>query len=133
MSEREKLHGIVPAHEPAEECLNARQRIAYREHRRDFIDWSETRGKEPDAYEGYAYDIYYVYANVVCQFPPPRLGRARLHPRDGARRREKLHGGAADRSGGLLVAAPPGGLRAPGRGALSRGRRGRTHYHTPRI
>ena len=68
MSEREKLHGIVLIHEPAEKYLNARQRIACREHRRDFIDWSETRGKEPDAYEGYAYDTCYVYANVVCQF-----------------------------------------------------------------
>ena len=68
MSEREKLHGIVLIHEPVEEYLNARQRIAYREHRRDFIDWLETRGKEPDAYEGYARDTYYVYANVVCQF-----------------------------------------------------------------
>jgi integrase len=68
MSEREKVEGIVLIHQPTEEYLNSRQRIAYREHRRKYIKWLATRGQDPDALEGYAYDTYYAYANVTCQF-----------------------------------------------------------------
>jgi hypothetical protein len=68
MSEREKVEGIVLIYEPVEEYLSSRQRIAYREHRRKYIDWLATRRKDPDAVEGYARDTYYTYANIACQF-----------------------------------------------------------------
>jgi integrase len=68
MSEREKLHGVVLIYQPAEEYLNPRQRIAYREHRKDYINWLATEGKDPEALAGYAEDTYYTYANIACCF-----------------------------------------------------------------
>jgi integrase len=68
MSEREKVEGIVLIYEPVEDYLNSRQRIAYREHRRKYISWLAREGQDPDALEGYAYDTYYTYANIGCQF-----------------------------------------------------------------
>jgi len=67
-SEREKVESVVLIYEPVEDYLNSRQRIAYREHRRKYIDWLANRGQDPDAIEGYASDTYYTYANVTCQF-----------------------------------------------------------------
>lgn len=83
MSEREKVEGVVLIYEPVEDYLNSRQRIAYREHRRKYIDWLANRGQDPDAIEGYAYDTYYTYANITCQFHRhvwDREGRFTLDP-----------------------------------------------------
>jgi hypothetical protein len=68
MSEREKKEGVVLIYEPTEEYLNPRQRIAYREHRRKYIDWLANEGKDPDALEGYAEATYTNFANITCKF-----------------------------------------------------------------
>lgn len=68
MSERDKLRGIVIIPSPSEEYLNDRQRVAYRSHREDIINWLASRGKDPENLEGYAKDTYYVFCNVLDQF-----------------------------------------------------------------
>lgn len=68
MTEREKVEDVVLIYQPVEDYLNSRQRIAYREHRRKYIDWLANEGQDPDAFEGYAYDTYYSYANLTCLF-----------------------------------------------------------------
>jgi integrase len=68
MSEREKHQGVVLITQPSDDWLDSRQRIAYREHRRKFIDWLATTGKDPDKYEGYSYDTYKTYATITCRF-----------------------------------------------------------------
>lgn len=56
MEPREKLHGAVVVTEAAEDALNRRQYFTYRDHRREFIDWLWTLGKDPEYGEGYAKD-----------------------------------------------------------------------------
>ncbi|QGA83020.1 site-specific integrase [Halomicrobium sp. LC1Hm] len=68
MSERAKVEGIVLIYEPTEDYLNERQLIAYRNHREKLIKWLARQGKDPERLEGYAYDTYYTYANIICQF-----------------------------------------------------------------
>ena len=68
MDERAKVEGIVLIYEPTEEYLNQRQRVAYEGHRKKLIRWLAKQGKDPEKLEGYAYDTYYTYANVICQF-----------------------------------------------------------------
>lgn len=68
MSKPEKHEGVVLIHEKVEELLSERQRIAYKEHRRRYIDWLAYEGKNTDALEGYAIATYRVYENITCQF-----------------------------------------------------------------
>lgn len=68
MFEREKLRGIVIIPEPSDETLNQRQRVAYKGHREKLINWLAVEGKDPDALDGYAYDTYYVFCNILDQW-----------------------------------------------------------------
>ncbi len=68
MSEFEKYEGVVLIHEKVKELLPERQQIAYKENRRQYIDWLAYEGKNTDALEGYAIATYKVYENLTCQF-----------------------------------------------------------------
>ncbi len=68
MSKRDKFEGVVLIYEPVEDYLNDRQLVAYRNHRKQFIQWLATQGKNPKALEGYAKDTYTTYANLICKF-----------------------------------------------------------------
>ena len=68
VNERAKIEGVVLIYEPTEEYLNQRQRIAYENHRKMLVKWLAKRGKDPERFEGYAFDTYYTYANIICQF-----------------------------------------------------------------
>lgn len=68
MNEREKVEGIVLIYRPTEDYLNDRQRVAYKGHREKLIKWLAKQGKNPEKLEGYAYDTYATYANVISQF-----------------------------------------------------------------
>jgi len=54
-SEQNKVDGIVLVSEDAEEYLNPRQEITYREHRRELVEWMLSLGKNPDKAEGYSH------------------------------------------------------------------------------
>lgn len=51
-----ELKGITLVPGPSETMLNDRQRVDYRDHRRDLVRWMLNLGKEPDRAEGYARD-----------------------------------------------------------------------------
>jgi hypothetical protein len=68
MSEREKVESIVLIYSTAGDRLNERQRVAYKGHRKKFIKWLAKQGKTPEKLEGYAYDTYCAYSNIICQF-----------------------------------------------------------------
>lgn len=55
-SAENKVDGIVLISEDAQEYLNPRQEIAYREHRRDIAEWMLSIGKNPKKAEGYAHE-----------------------------------------------------------------------------
>jgi len=67
MVEREKVEGVVLIYAPTGDYLNNRQCIAYEGHREKLIKWLATEGKDPVELEGYAYDTYYTYANIIDQ------------------------------------------------------------------
>lgn len=48
---------IVLVPEPTREKLNDRQRVDYRNHRKQFVKWMLNLGKNPDKAEGYAFDV----------------------------------------------------------------------------
>jgi integrase len=68
MNERAKVEGVVLIHQPTEDYLNSRQRVAYRSHRKKLIKWLAKQGKNPEKLEGYAYDTYCTYSNIIDQF-----------------------------------------------------------------
>ena len=49
-----KLHGIPLLSDAAREYLNPREEIAYKEHRRELIEWLYNLGKDPRKAEGYS-------------------------------------------------------------------------------
>jgi integrase len=48
---------IVLIPEPTRELLNERQRVDYRNHRKQLVMWLLTLGKQPDKAEGYAFQV----------------------------------------------------------------------------
>jgi site-specific recombinase XerD len=66
-----KVQGIVLVTDTAEDYLNPRQEITYREHRRELAEWLLSLGKNPKKAEGYSYttaenrmnrlDLFYRY------------------------------------------------------------------------
>ena len=50
-----KVDGIVLVTEDAQEFLNPKQEITYREHRRNLAEWMLALGKNPDKAEDYSY------------------------------------------------------------------------------
>ncbi|WP_436935750.1 tyrosine-type recombinase/integrase [Halovenus marina] len=50
-----KYNGIVLVSEDAQEYLNPRQEVTYREHRRELVEWMLSLGKNPDKAEGYSH------------------------------------------------------------------------------
>ena len=55
--EEDRYEGIILVSGPARQQLNEKQRVSYRDHRRRFVQWLLTFGKDPDAAEGYARDV----------------------------------------------------------------------------
>lgn len=53
-AEDNKYQGIPLVTDDAQDYLNPRQEIAYREHRRELAEWLLTFGKDPDKVEGYS-------------------------------------------------------------------------------
>jgi len=68
MSNAEKLEGVVLIPEPARKSLSERQLVAYKNTRKNLIDWLAYEGKDPDALDGYSKDTYKVHASIICQF-----------------------------------------------------------------
>lgn len=66
-----KVDGIVLVTEDSADCLNPRQEISCREHRRELAEWMLSIGKTPDKAEGYSHstaknrmnrlDLFYRY------------------------------------------------------------------------
>jgi hypothetical protein len=54
-SSENKVDGIVLVTEDAQDCLNPRQEITYREHRRELTGWMLALGKNPDKATGYSH------------------------------------------------------------------------------
>jgi integrase len=54
-SEENKVEGIVLVTKDAQEYLNPRQEVTYREHRRKLAEWMLTLGKNPDKAKGYSH------------------------------------------------------------------------------
>ncbi|NLV13210.1 tyrosine-type recombinase/integrase [Haloarcula argentinensis] len=54
-SDENKVDGIVLVTEDAQEYLNPRQEVTYREHRRELAEWMLALGKNPDKAEGYSH------------------------------------------------------------------------------
>ena len=50
-----KVDGIVLVTEDANEYLNPKQEVTYREHRRELAEWMLGLGKNPEKAEGYSY------------------------------------------------------------------------------
>ena len=50
-----KVDGIVLVSEDAKQCLNPKQEVTYREHRRELAEWMLGLGKNPEKAEGYSY------------------------------------------------------------------------------
>jgi len=50
-----KVDGIVLVTEDAQEFLNPKQEITYREHRRELAEWMLSLGKNPSKAEGYSH------------------------------------------------------------------------------
>lgn len=54
-SPENKVDGIVLVTKDAQEYLNPRQEVTYREHRRELAEWMLALGKDPDKAEGYSH------------------------------------------------------------------------------
>lgn len=54
-SAENKIDGIVLVTQDAQEFLNPRQEISYREHRRELAEWMLTLGKNPSKAKGYSH------------------------------------------------------------------------------
>ena len=52
-SDENKVEGIVLVTEDAQEYLNPRQEVTYREHRQELVEWLLALGKNPDKAKGY--------------------------------------------------------------------------------
>lgn len=68
MFKPEKHEGVVLTSRPVNKLLIEREAVAYTGHRKQFIEWLAYEGKDPEAMQGYAYDTYRVYANIISQF-----------------------------------------------------------------
>lgn len=68
MKNGEKVEGIVLIPDPSEGYMNERQRVDYKNHRQDYIEWLANYGKDPEALEGYAYDTAKNYAAITDKF-----------------------------------------------------------------
>lgn len=68
MSDPQKYKGVVLSSSKSDKALNERQRIAYVEHRKQYIDWLLTQGKNPAEREGYSRDTIKVYATIHDAF-----------------------------------------------------------------
>lgn len=68
MSDTQKHKGCVLFSKQTSTALNERQLIAYREHRKKFIDWLRTTGKEPDERLGYSIDTSKAYCTILDKF-----------------------------------------------------------------
>jgi hypothetical protein len=59
MDKRDQVEGIALISQPADDCLNPRHRVSYREARRKLLQWLT---------DEYAHDTATVYASIICQF-----------------------------------------------------------------
>jgi hypothetical protein len=64
----EKVDGIPLVPQPSQKQLGAREQVDYAEHRRDWIQWTLTMGKEPDKCEGYSTATMKSHAASIDRF-----------------------------------------------------------------